>query len=119
MVERKPAIIAFDDISHNGEAEPGAGLRFVGAKAAAGELVEGSQRATRTIVLNRKYYTFVRHRLHVEPYAGSAPFAGIVEQIAEQLEQVFLIAGELCFRRDLPTDVRMLGCVRAKSAPAD
>ena len=76
MVERKPAIIAFDDISHYSEAEPGAGLRFIGAKAAAGELVEGSQRATRTIVLNCKYYTFVRHCLQMVQIPRTARRAG-------------------------------------------
>src|SRR6185503_17389731 len=106
MVEHQRTAIAFDDISDDREAKAATGLRFVCPKAPTRQILQHSGGAAGSVVLDQEANAVCRAR--VERDAPSAPLAGVVEQVSEELEQLLAISAELCVGRYRPTDVERL-----------
>ena len=96
-----------DDISHNPQTQAVAAGLLIQTGAAAEHLITLAFRNARAIVLHLNHIP-LRGLAQAQLYLGIGPFAGVVQQIAEQLEHVLAIPGQQQARRNAVRQLQML-----------
>ena len=103
MVQRDRAAVELREVAHDREAEARARRRFVRAHAALQHCFAERRVEAGAVVVDRDHDVAFFDR-RGDRHARARPLAGVVEEVAEELVQIFALAAEGVGRRDVDVD---------------